>query len=305
MIANPELNFHQLYIFAAVARCGSFSRAADQLRISQRAVSIQVHELEKSLGFPLFHRRARGLSLTEVGETVLHYAIRIFALTSEMQGAVLDIQELRMGHLTLGASTTPGEYILPIAIGRFRQIYPNVRVELAISNTAAIVNRILARELDLGMVGNRPTTGANELEMVDYITDEIVMVASPSHPLAVRPSVLLSEVMEAGLVIREEGSATRKAAEHSFAQRGVEPQVAMDLGSNQAIKQTAAAGVGVGVISRHGVTAEVKAGLLQVLDVEGWHCTRPLTLIYTKGKRLLPAQQAFLDLLQRERPVPS
>lgn len=305
MVAGPELNFHQLYIFAAVARCGSFSRAAEQLKISQPAVSIQVHELEKALGFPLFHRRARGLELTEVGETVSGYASRIFSLASEMRDAILDIQELRVGHLTLGASTTPGEYILPIAIGRFRQLYPNVRVELAISNTRTIVNRILARELDLGMVGDRPTAGTDDLEVADYVVDEIVLVVSPTHPLAARASVSLPDVMQAGLVIREQGSATRRTAEDSFTQKGLEPLVAMELGSNQAIKQAAASGVGVGVISRHGVTAEVKAGLLQLLEVEGWRCARPLTLIYPKGKRLSPTQRAFLELLQQERPLPS
>ena len=136
LATNTELNFHQLRIFYTVARRRSFSRAAEDLDISQPAVSIQVQELEKTLGITLLHRRTRNLQLTEEGQTVYDYAHRIFSLSSEMRESVQDILGLRTGHLTLGASTTPGEYILPVATGRFLQHYPGIQVELKISNTA-------------------------------------------------------------------------------------------------------------------------------------------------------------------------
>jgi DNA-binding transcriptional LysR family regulator len=302
---DTELNFHQLRIFYAVARHKSFSRAAEALEISQPAVSIQVQELEKTLGIALVHRKARGLQLTEVGETVYSYAHRIFSLSSEMQEAIQDIQGLGTGHLVLGASTTPGEYILPVAIGRFRQHYPGVQVELKISNTRSIVNQILRRELDLGMIGSRPESRADELEMSTYVMDEIVLVAGPDHPLANRSRLPLSEVVEEGLVIREQGSATRKTAEECFAHLGIQARIAIELGSNQAVKLAAEAGVGVGVISRFGIGAEVKAGLLRVLDVSDWSCRRPLTLVYLKEKHLSPAQRAFLHVLESEHPLPA
>ena len=302
---NTELNFHQLRIFYNVARSKSFSRAADQLNISQPAVSIQIKELEKSMGADLFHRRSRGLQLTEVGETVYSYAHRIFALSSELREAVQDLQGLRTGHLTLGASTTPGEYILPVAIGRFRRQHPGIQVELKISNTRSIVTHLLQRELDLGMIGSRLEEGSAELEMSTYVMDEIVLVTGAANPLAGRRNLSLEDVMHEGLVVREEGSATRKTAEECFAHLGIQPIIAMELGSNQAVKLAAEAGVGVGLISRFGIGAEVKAGLLRVLDVQGWRCTRPLTLVYLKGKRLSPAQREFLHLLETEHPVPS
>ena len=288
-----------------MARCSSFSRAADALDISQPAVSIQVRELEKTLGIALFHRRPRGLSLTEVGETVYSYAHRIFSLSSEMQEAIQDIQGLRTGHLTLGASTTPGEYILPVAIGRFRQRYPGIQVKLNISNTSSIVSQILQRELDLGMIGTRLPAGNEELEMSTYVMDDIVLVTGRDSPLTKRGRLSLEEVMEEGLVVREEGSATRKTAEECFTNLGVQPRISIELGSNQAVKLAAGTGLGVGVISRFGIGAEVQAGLLSVLDVEGWCCTRPLTLVYLKDKRLSPAQRAFLQFLETEHPVPS
>ena len=302
---NTDLNFHQLRIFYTVARSGGFSRAAEALDISQPAVSIQVLELEKTLGLSLFHRRPRGLLLTEAGETVYGYAQRIFSLSSEMGEAIQDIQGLVSGHLTLGASTTPGEYILPLAIGRFRQQFPGVRVELKISNTSSIVGQILQRELDLGMIGSGLEDRGEELETSTYTMDEIVLVTGAAHPLARRRGLSLEEVMEEGLVLREEGSATRKTAEECFAELGITAQIALELGSNQAVKLAAEASVGVGVISRYGIGAELKSGLLCVLDVDGWHCTRPLTLVYLREKRLSPAQREFLQLLEKEHPLPS
>ena len=299
-----DLNFHQLHIFYMVARHKSFSRAAEALNISQPAVSIQVQELEKSLGISLLHRRARGLPLTNEGETVYDYAHRIFSLSSEMQGAVQDIHGLKTGHLILGASTTPGEYILPVAIGLFHQLYPGVQVELKISNTRSIINQILQRELDLGMIGTRPEAAEDQLEMSTYTMDDIVLVASPSHALAMPRSVTPQQVAREGLVVRERGSATRQTAEETLLGLGVQPRIAMELGSNQAVKLAAESGVGVGVISRLGIGAELKAGLLRVLSVDGWRCSRPLTLVYLKERKLSPAQRAFLQLLEKERPLP-
>ena len=192
------LNFHQLYIFYAVASHRSFSRAAESLSITQPAVSIQVQELEKFLGAALFHRRTRGLRITEVGETVFAYAQQIFSLSGKLLETLEEIHNLQTGRLALGASTTPGEYLLPQAVGRFRQLYPGISVELSIANTQAITQRILNQELDLGMVGRHPTVGQDELGIIDYMDDEIVLVAAPTHPLAQQEKVTAAQVAETG-----------------------------------------------------------------------------------------------------------
>jgi DNA-binding transcriptional LysR family regulator len=301
----PPVNFHQLYIFHAVASHLSFSRAAEALGITQPAVSIQIHELEKSLGVTLFHRQPRGLRITEVGETVLAYSQQIFSLSKKLTETVREIQDLSTGHLTLGASTTPGEFVLPMAVGRFRQIYPGVRVKLVIANTRTIIQRLLNREMDLGMVGDRPQDRSGELEMTNYLDDEIVLVAAPAHPLARHRTVTPEQVAAEGLIVREEGSATRRSAERHFKSLGVSPEVVLELGSNQAVKQAAAAGGGVGVISRLGIAAEVKAGMLVVLKVTGWACRRSLILVHPKDWYLSPAQKAFRHFLLTEHPGPS
>ena len=296
------LNFHQLYIFFAVASHRSFSRAAESLNITQPAVSIQVQELEKFLGAALFHRRTRGLRITEVGETVFAYAQQIFSLSGKLLETLEEIHNLQTGRLALGASTTPGEYLLPQAVGRFRQIYPGISVELSIANTRTITQRILNQELDLGMVGRHPTAGQDELGIIDYMEDEIVLVAAPTHPLAQEDAVTAAQVAETGLILRESGSATRNTAEEAFNELGLSPNAALSLGSNEALKQAAMAGGGIAVISRMGVTAEVRAGMLVILSVTDWDCRRPLTLIYPKERQLSPSKQAFLEYLQTERP---
>ena len=270
--------------------------------ITQPAVSIQIQELEKSLGVTLFHRRPKGLRITDVGQTVYAYSQQIFSLSSKMVATVQEMQDLKTGHLILGASTTPGEYVLPMAVGQFRRMYPGVRVELVIANTRSIIQRILNREIDLGMVGDRDQGHSDELEMVDYVDDEIVLVVAPDHPIAGRQPVTPAEAVDQGLIVREEGSATRQTAERHFQALGTEPRVELELGSNQAVKQAAAAGGGVGVISRLGVVAELKAGMLTVLDVLGWNCRRPLTLVHPKDRYLSPAQRAFRQFLLIQRP---
>ena len=300
-----QLNFHQLYIFQTVASHLSFSRAAEALEITQPAVSIQVQELERFLGITLFHRRPRGLRMTDSGDAVLAYSQQIFSLSSQLMNTVQEMEDLKSGHLVLGASTTPGEYVLPLVVGRFRQVYPGIHVKLAIGNTQTIIQRILDRDMDLGMVGDHVEEYSSELEMVDYQEDEIVLVAAPSHPAASLGRLTPEQVVDLGLVAREEGSATRRSAERQFQKLGVTPNIVVELGSNQAVKQAAAAGGGIGIISRLGITAELKAGMLTVLEVAGWECRRTLTLVQPRDRYLSPSQRAFREFLMAERPSPA
>lgn len=305
-----QLNSHQLYIFQMVANHLSFSRAAEAMEITQPAVSIQVQELEKFLGITLFHRRPRGLRITEAGEAVLAYSQQIFALSNQLVDTVQELEDLHAGHLLLGASTTPGEFLLPSIVGRFRQVYPGIHVELVIGNTRSIIQRIMDRDMDLGMVGDHVEEYSNDLEMLDYWDDEIVLVAAPDHPAASLDRPTVQQIVDLGLVGREEGSATRLAAERQLRGLDITPQFAIELGSNQAVKQAAMAGGGIGIISLLGISAEVKAGLLVVLDVAGWSCKRPLTLIQPKDRYLSPSQRAFREFLMSDRaslsdPAPS
>ena len=295
-------NFHQLRVFHLVATLKSFSRAAEEMEISQPAVSIQVRELEKRMGTTLIHRLRRGLQLTDTGQAVFSYTQRIFSLAEEMEIAVQDIQGLRSGRLTIGSSTTPGEFILPHAIGQFRKRYPAVEVSLSISNTRSVIEMILTRELDLGMAG--APVSIEGLASFPYVSDDIVIIAAPTHPLAQRSGVGLQDLEGLDFILREPGSATRQTAESCLEKYGISVKPVMELGSNQAVKGAVASGLGLGMLSRFGVVPDTLAGLITVLPVDGWECQRPLTVFFRDDKLLPSAQQAFLQFLREERPLP-
>lgn len=295
-------NFHQLHIFHTVARLGSFSKAAQELSISQPAVSIQVRELEKEFGSSLLHRMRKGLQLTDAGQAVFGYTQRIFSLADEMRSAVQDIQGLRSGRLTIGSSSTPGEYILPWIIGQFQRKYPGIDVSLSISNTQSVVNQIQNRELDLGMAG--APVDLQGFVSFPYVIDEVIVIASPDHALASKRVVTLDDLQGQKFILREMGSATRRAAEDCLADSGVSVNVVMELGSNEAVKRAVAADLGLGMVSKFAVLPDTKAGMIVVVQIDGWLCERPLTLFYRDDKHLPSAQRAFLEFLQEEKPLP-
>ena len=298
-----RINFHRLYIFHTVAKLGSFTKAAAELSISQPAVSIQVKELERSMDTTLLSRMRSGVALTDTGETVFGYTRRIFALAEEMEYALQDVAGLRAGKLTIGSSSTPGECILPLVIGKFREEYPRVEVSLAIYNTRTIIEKILARELDLGMAGS--AVEMRGLVSTHYANDEVTLVASASHPLAQKRVVAFDDIADEMYVVREPGSATRRAAEECFERRGIRIQIAMELGSNEAVKRATAAGLGIGALSKFSVAPDVAAGFLKVLPVAGWKCERPLTVFYRDDTHISAVQRAFLDILESEKSLPA
>ena len=296
------INFHHLFIFHTVAQMGSFTRAAAELKISQPAVSIQVKKLERNLQTTLLERMRTGVTLTDTGEVVFEYTTRIFSLAEEMQLAIQDTSGLRAGRLTIGSSSTPGECILPLAIGIFCQRHPGVDVSLDISNTQEVIEQILSRELDLGMAG--APVSMSGLASFPYVKDEVVLVASPTHSLARRRRITLDDIAGESFIMRELGSATRKAAEDALTKRGMSARVAMELGSNEAVKRASAAGLGIGALSKFSVGPDVAAGYLKVLKVRGWKCERPLTVLYRDDSRPTTIQSAFLSFLQTEKPLP-
>ena len=297
-VSHESINLHHLFIFYAVAHTGSFSNAASMLNITQPAVSIQISELENSLGTILLHRKQRKLQITDTGTVVLKYAQQIFTLSDELISALAEINGLKSGNLILGASTTPGEYVLPILVGEFRNIHPGITVEISVGNTEDIIQQMAEYKIDLAMVGDWTNDSTDDLEFVKYTTDEIILITSPEKASNFGSQITLTDINTEGLIIREQGSATRSIAEECFLRLGIEPRINMTVGSNQAVKQATASGGGIGVISKLGVAAEIKAGLLTILDINEWSCQRPLFLVSHKNRPLSPSQKSFVDFLQ-------
>jgi len=285
------MNLHQLRIFATVAQQRSYSRAAEMLILSQPGVSLQVRALEKSLGTPLFEKTGRGLRLTEAGAELLTYSERIFGLLDETQAVIEELGAARRGAVRVGASTTAGIYIVPRALGGFHRQNPVVKLTLDVVNRFTVADRLLRDEVDLAVMGL--IEDAHDLEVERFVNNELVVIASPRHPLAQRRLIPLHDLANESLLLREAGSGTRTDVERIFAAQDIPLHIGMELRSSGSIKQAAAADLGIAVIPLHAIELELLAKRLIVLDVEGFPVRRYWSLARRSGRRLSAAANAL------------
>lgn len=295
------MTLRQCEVFLAVARERSFSRAAERIHLSQPTLSEHVAELEKELGAPLFLRRGREVTLTEAGRVFHPRAARVVLAAEEARQAVADVGGLVRGSLIVGASTTPGIYVLPAAIAAFRARHPGIELTLHIANSRTIEERVRANELDLGVVGGH-VLGAGERCLAAGLDDELILIVPPGHPWARRREVPVAGLAEQPLLMREEGSATRYVTERALQQAGVRARAAMELGHTEAIKQAVMAGLGVAVVSIHAVRGELETGRLVALPVRGLQLRRHFHVIHDQERSLTASAGAFLRLLEGWQP---
>lgn len=297
-IARAEwLDLHKLRVFAAVAEHEHYTRAADELGISQPALSVHVRDLERYFGMALFERAGRNVRLTDAGRLVQGYARRILALAVELDEAVADLHGLRRGELRLGASTTVGEYLLPAVLGAFRRRYPGVAVGVEIANTGRIVDRLRHGELHLGLIGE--PLDDPDLDLEPYLDDELILIVPPAHRWA-GARIPAADLDAEPLLVREPGSATRDVTEAALATAGVRPPVALELGGTEAVKGAVAAGLGVAFVSACTVEQELATGRLARATVRGLTIRRQFQLARRRGRRLTAAEAAFLPLLRAD-----
>ncbi|MBI1987051.1 MAG: LysR family transcriptional regulator [Nitrospinae bacterium] len=287
------MTLHQLRIFRAVAHHLNFTRAAQELHLSQPSASMQIQQLEEELGTPLFEKVGKRVNLSEAGRVLEGYVHRVMALLEEAREAIGELKGLKRGHLHVGASTTPGIYLLPRIMGAFKARYPGIEVFLEIANTRQVAEKILRNEIDLGFVGGE-LEAKGEVKAELYLTDELILVAAPGHPLAGRGEVRPEELSGEGFILREPGSATRELALKALEGK-IEVKTAMELGNPEAVKQTVAAGLGVSFVSRFSVLSEIAEGKLVVVPVRGLSFKRPLFILSHRDKRPLPLVEAFLE----------
>lgn len=290
------MNLHQLRIFVTVAKRGSFSRAAEELHISQPSASIQVADLERALGVDLFEQVGRQIHLTEAGRVLEDYARRILDLAEEARTAVSETTGLRRGHLAIGASPTPGTYLLPRIIAAFQESYPQISVSLHIAVTPEVGERLTRHELDLAVVGG--TIHIPGLQAERFLDDEIVLVAAPTHPLAAAGSTRAIALRDHRVILPERGSDTRGAVDEALSAAGHAVSPAMELAGNEAIKEAVAAGLGAALLSRLAARTEVAAGRLVVIPISDLIIQRHFSLVYLKDRRLSQAVHAFIDMLR-------
>lgn len=287
------LNLHFVRVFTAVAEAQSFSKAAEQLYMSQPAVSQAVRELEGQVGLVLLDRTARPIAPTEAGAVLLAHARRLFADERAAERALDQLRGLGAGSLAIGASSTIGIYLLPPVIAGFHRRYPAVKLLLDIGNTQQIVERLRTATIDIAFVEG-PVEG-DDLVITPWREDELVVVAPPEHPLAQQGPVALGLLLAEPFVLRESGSGTREVIELALRSRGLTLTVSLELGSTEAIKRAVVAGMGLAIVSLAAVATELRAGQLVRLEIPELSLDRQLTRLNVVGRPLSPALKTFLD----------
>ena len=297
------MNFHRLKVFYLVARLESFSRAAEELYTSQPNVSKHVHQLEAELGVSLFHRLGGSIELTEAGRAVYRYAQQVFDLTAELQRILVELEGLERGYVRLGASSTPGLYLLPEMIATFGRHYPGLEASFSIANSHQVVDEVLAGKLDLGFVeGFIETVG---LQRQPFGRNEMVLIAPTGHRLAGQANIAATELAGETFVVREPGSGTRQAMEVILASLGLSPQRTLEMPSGEAVKRVVAAGLGLSFVSRYTIDLELNQGVLTVLQGSRLSLSGQLYVISRKEARLSPATLAFLAFARKRLTAPS
>ncbi|MGK7906856.1 MAG: LysR substrate-binding domain-containing protein [Synechococcus sp.] len=306
----------QLRIVRAIAEQGSFRKAADKLFISQPAVSLQVQSLERALEVTLFDRGGRKVVLTEPGKLLVEYSARILNLSEEACRALVDLQDLRRGTLVLGASQTVGTYMMPRIIGEFRKVYPQISVQLQVQSTRRIASGVAEGQLDLAIVGGAiPPQLKDQLQVAPFASDEFVLVRahpnqlSPVQASAVDSSAQLQseDLYKLRFISLNPQSTTRKAIDSTLEAYGINPskfQVEMELTSLEAIKNAVKAGLGIAFLSQTAVSADLEAGMLEQLHVQGMEVKRTLHMIHSPTRYQSQAALSFREYLEAHNPQP-
>jgi DNA-binding transcriptional LysR family regulator len=285
----------RLQVFHTVARLLSFTKAAETLHMTQPAVTFQVRQLEEHFNTRLFDRTHNRISLTDAGRVVFESAERIFDLYAQMENAVREITGEISGALTIGASTTIAEYLLPPLLGDFKERYPDVNIHLKVANTEGIVSLVENNIIDLGVV-EAPV--ANKSLVVEVCKrDQLVAIVPPNHPLAALGAIDIGRLLDYPFICREEGSGTREVI-NDYLQAQPSGQaslrIAMELGSPEAIKGAVEAGMGVSVVSRTTIQKELKLGTLVALQLTP-PLYRPFSFVHQKQKFRLRVMEELLD----------
>lgn len=283
----------QLQIFEASVRLSSFTRAAEELFVTQPTVSMQIKKLSDSLGLPLFEQVGRNVRPTEIGSELYESCRRIFESLANLEMKVSDHKGMKRGRLRLGVVTT-AKYFVPEVLGDFCRMYPGIDVALKVSNRDRIIERLNAFEDDLYIMGQAPGEGM-EIESYPFAPNPLVVMAPSDHPLVGEKNIPLSRIAEEPLILREPGSGIRDTVLREFDRHGFQPKVRMELGSNEAIKHAVVGGLGLSILSLHTLSLEGPNGPVALLDVEGFPIMRQWHLVYPKGKELSLVADAFLE----------
>jgi DNA-binding transcriptional LysR family regulator len=292
-----HLTLRQLQCFSAVARNLSFTKAAEELHLTQPAVSMQIRQLEQQAGLPLTEQFGKRVHLTEAGEEVFRYARSILQQVDELDVVLDRIKGLSGGRLKIAAIAS-ANYFVPRLIGTFHERFPDVSVSMDVTNQTEVLRRVLENEVDMAIMGQPPKD--SQVEALAFMDNPLIIVASPEHRLAGRKRIQLKELEKEEFLIREPGSGTRGAMERFFRENKLKLNTGMGMGSLSSIKQGVQANLGLGLLQRDAVQVELHLGRLVELKVKGLPIWRKWYVVLHKGKRLSVAAEEFRSLLINE-----
>jgi DNA-binding transcriptional LysR family regulator len=292
------MTIRQLEVFLGVAQAQSFSRAAERIHLSQPTLSEHMRELEEELGVRLFVRHPRSVSLTEAGRVFGDYATRVVATLAAGRQALAELDGLHRGSLVVGASTTPGTYVLPALIARFRDAYPGITVALRIANSRIVEERVRDGDVDVAVIGGH-ILGPGERCVAAGIVDELQLIAGAKHPIGA--TISRAKLAREPLLTREDGSATRQVTERALREAGITVRPAMELDHTETIKRAVMAGLGIAFVSRYAIEDEVRAKRLRVVAVDRLRIRRHFHVIHDERRPLSASARAFVDFLEKRR----
>ena len=294
---HRRLTLHQLAIFSVFARHQNMTRAAAELHMTTPALSIQVKQMAQSIGLPLHEQIGRRVHLTEAGHKVGAAARDVLQRLDELGNELAEIQGMERGSLKLSIIST-AKYFVPRLLGEFCRRHPNIEVELEVLNRDQCLSRLNQNLDDFYIMGQAPEH--LNVAAVPFMNNPLVVIAPADHPLAGKRTISPGKLEGEPFIMREQGSGTRLAAERFFAQHHMTLQTRMTLGSNEAVKQGVAAGLGLAVLSQHTLSLDEASGAFAVLNVKGFPLLRQWYAVYPKGKRLSTVAAAFLEYLVNE-----
>ena len=292
-----NVTLRQLRVFEAVARHRSYTRASEELHLTQPAVSMQIKQLEDNLGISLFTQKGKRIFLTEAGREMHHCARAVERELHETEEILEDLKGLRRGHLTIAVAST-ANYFVPRLFAAFNKRFEGVTLSLDVTNREGLLGHLEANDADMVIMGLPPAI--MELEAEAFLDNPLVVIAPTDHSLAGRQAIPMEELQNETFIMREQGSGTRISMQRVFEDQGITLRTGMEMSSNEAIKQAVEAGLGLGIVSMHTLQLELEAKRLCVLDVEDFPILRSWFLVYHKRLRLSPIAQAFHDFVLSE-----
>jgi DNA-binding transcriptional LysR family regulator len=288
------MDVRDLEVFLGVAKHLNFTRAGEEVNLSQPSVSVRIRQLESELGVKLFEQLGKRVGLTEAGSLLIPHARRVITAVQDVKHAVDELQGLERGSFRIGASTTPGMYLIPKTIAHFKARHPKIEIQLGIKDTRQIEAGVARNEFDFGFVGGH--LAGDEVDVHPWLTDQLVLVVAPSHPLARKKSVKPEDLRKEKFILRELGSATRATIVSHLQSANLPVETVMEMENPESVKKAVQSGLGIAFISMFAVETELKARSLVAVRVRGLDIRRELKIVHRKDKHLSRAAETFIKM---------